>query len=1232
MGFVNVVSLQKYSGVLKWHDGTGTNTKTTTLSDAGAERFCFSPNGDYFWTISPYGSGRIEKWARDGSVYTWRLAIDNCKSIFADSNDNCYLGKSGTLYKRDSNGLNGWNNSVDFSGYIPKAMAVDSSGNVYSITDMGSNYAILQKHNSSGTQQWSVNPFGQWMDGQSVAVDSSGNVFVGGGDSTNSVRKYNSSGTLQWTWSAGNACEVRCILIPGDGHIYIGVESTASRVMSLTDNGSSYSTDWTYVTRGASALGIDTFTNILFCALGEGTTSGEIYTLDSTDGTLDTGFTEVDFTNICQGMFADPLATATSGPHEETYSIGYDRWVLTEGTLDIGHFSITESITLRGFGDNIIDKLYFRGRYLDTFYRPVHFVTVGEPPAEDFTIKAYAYQQETYPSCVDDEYNLYLSCYKAYSAEEASAASDGYYTSGGSYWSIKKYNPSGIEQWHSKIIIGTLHGFTIDLNYEYVYTGTGYTGGGICKWSCATGVQYTSTNWPLDLTSPGDSLRYYTLRVGRDGYLYVAINDYSEDEDYIHKFNLDGTRPTNWSTGYLVPHESDVNSISVKAIDINKNGYIGVAIHSAISSDHCVKIVTPTKTLDYEYNLPSNVYGSHYILIDDDKVVIAHTNFTYGIIRIPPSGTTPYNYTTDWWHTTGYHGFRWPQWSSEGDQTYFYYGDVDIVKAKATDGLTEWEYEQPNVTGLTIAAISPIQVSAWKIDVTFGSNGVIKTHYDRNSEDGDPAGGCTLTSGDTVYAESGKDFTFDLLADSGWFVNVVTVNGAVVDWCTEYTFTDVSYRNTIHVTFTDIFPCGHFIIAHSVHGGVLHINDIGSFATSYAIAQATQLLVWTNSTLSETYSVLGGVQMWMQILLAINVERANNDPVLAPYLMNDQLLEAADRHSLDMATNLFLSHTGSDGSTLSIRLGDANYIMIESTEIVSQGDKSLTGQEFVDLWMDNSTTEGYILHETMDEIGIGVDLGSNDENYICVVFARWHPQYQAHICGHFGTTCNILEPASFWGQSKTEYLNSVETLPTSFAATKYEIWLDDYFIPDLISFNYRASEKLHASITATFRYSQEVFEEIESRSNELFFIAPVYLYENVQWTDSPVSISVPLNEFSYSGGKNPTMTIKGTAYVGWAYIVYNDGLFFRNLTKKEITKRPNSEVYYEYHFGRPDWYIKPRGQIVNGDDTFWVGEIDISATPNNESMVLKESQTKGEYIDFLRGFFVNRTYGESVGE
>ena len=405
----------------------------------------------------------------------------------------------------------------------------------------------------------------------------------------------------------------------------------------------------------------------------------------------------------------------------------------------------------------------------------------------------------------------------------------------------------------------------------------------------------------------------------------------------------------------------------------------------------------------------------------------------------------------------------------------------------------------------------------------------------------------------------------------------------------------------------------------------------GKFSVS-PVLFAEKVPVVTSGPFIHLHSITGALPLWVQILSAISIERANNSPPLDPYIKNDQLFEASERHSLDMATNLFLSHTGSDGSTFSSRLGDANYIMTESAEIVSQGHKSFTGQDFVDLWMDNPTTEGYILHATMDEIGIGVDLGSNDENYICIAFARWNPHYQAHICGHFITTCNILEPASFLGQSKTEYLNSAKTLPVSFAATRYEIWFGNYLIPNLISFNCHASEKLYVSITATFKYSQKVFEEIESRSDELFFIAPIYLYGNVQWTGSLVSTSVPLNEFSYSGGINPTMTIKGTAYVGWAYIVYDNELFFRSLTKKEITKRPDSEVDYEYHFGQPDWYIKPRGQIINGDDTFWTGEIDISVTPNNESMVLKESQTKGEYADFLRGFFVNRTYGESVGE
>jgi uncharacterized protein YkwD len=60
-----------------------------------------------------------------------------------------------------------------------------------------------------------------------------------------------------------------------------------------------------------------------------------------------------------------------------------------------------------------------------------------------------------------------------------------------------------------------------------------------------------------------------------------------------------------------------------------------------------------------------------------------------------------------------------------------------------------------------------------------------------------------------------------------------------------------------------------------------------------------------------------------QLVALINQERAKES--LPPLIMDERLMEAARGHSEDMATNDFLSHTGSDGSNPIYRMRKADY-------------------------------------------------------------------------------------------------------------------------------------------------------------------------------------------------------------------------------------------------------------------------------------------------------------------
>ncbi len=60
----------------------------------------------------------------------------------------------------------------------------------------------------------------------------------------------------------------------------------------------------------------------------------------------------------------------------------------------------------------------------------------------------------------------------------------------------------------------------------------------------------------------------------------------------------------------------------------------------------------------------------------------------------------------------------------------------------------------------------------------------------------------------------------------------------------------------------------------------------------------------------------------------INIYRAQNG--VAPLAASPALTKAARRHVADMATNNFIDHIGSDGSTLGTRATDAGYPALAS--------------------------------------------------------------------------------------------------------------------------------------------------------------------------------------------------------------------------------------------------------------------------------------------------------------
>ena len=97
----------------------------------------------------------------------------------------------------------------------------------------------------------------------------------------------------------------------------------------------------------------------------------------------------------------------------------------------------------------------------------------------------------------------------------------------------------------------------------------------------------------------------------------------------------------------------------------------------------------------------------------------------------------------------------------------------------------------------------------------------------------------------------------------------------------------------------------------------------------------------------------------------INKERA--DVGRAELTVNADLTKAARRHSLDMACNNFMKHSGSDGSWTGDRVSDAGYTDPYYLEILAIG----LPQDAMNQWRIEKTDWSSVLNSRVAEIGVG---------------------------------------------------------------------------------------------------------------------------------------------------------------------------------------------------------------------------------------------------------------------
>ncbi|OQA23467.1 MAG: Cysteine-rich secretory protein family protein [Chloroflexi bacterium ADurb.Bin360] len=124
-----------------------------------------------------------------------------------------------------------------------------------------------------------------------------------------------------------------------------------------------------------------------------------------------------------------------------------------------------------------------------------------------------------------------------------------------------------------------------------------------------------------------------------------------------------------------------------------------------------------------------------------------------------------------------------------------------------------------------------------------------------------------------------------------------------------------------------------------------------------------------------------------EVFALINAERAAAG--LGPFTWNDTLAQAATLHGLDCQQRGSCNHTGSDGSTVKMRVLRAGYPAVGAAECIVY---SKTPQQAVFWWMDEVPPDDWhrrtILSTWVTEIGIAVVPNHLGSYYFIADFGR----------------------------------------------------------------------------------------------------------------------------------------------------------------------------------------------------------------------------------------------------
>lgn len=117
-----------------------------------------------------------------------------------------------------------------------------------------------------------------------------------------------------------------------------------------------------------------------------------------------------------------------------------------------------------------------------------------------------------------------------------------------------------------------------------------------------------------------------------------------------------------------------------------------------------------------------------------------------------------------------------------------------------------------------------------------------------------------------------------------------------------------------------------------------------------------------------TAPAAGNLSYEQQVLAITNTERAKAG--CRPLAYNAKLATAARKHSQDMATNDYFSHTSQDGTSFATRITNAGYRWSGAAENIAKGQR--TPADVMNAWMNSSGHRANILNCGLKDLGVGL--------------------------------------------------------------------------------------------------------------------------------------------------------------------------------------------------------------------------------------------------------------------